>query len=146
MMAGAPTYEKFVTGDLKDVSAAVQATCIMAGPTDLMDEKFVEAMRRGKENSYSYQWMGKLYDDSPDLYREASPITHFTKDTGPILFLTGALDNPARDNAGMEKLKSLGVPTKQVVLADAKHGCCMQHPWFEQCVDAVDAWFKTYLK
>lgn len=146
MIAGALPPERFLTGELKDVSAAVQATCIMAGPTDLTGEKFVEALRRAKEKSYSYQWTGKFYDTAQDLYREASPITHFTKATGPVLFLTGDLDNPERDTAGMEKLKSLGVPTKQVVLKDAKHGCWMQRPWFEQCVDAVDAWFKEHLK
>ncbi len=144
LLAAAP--ERFLTAELNDVSAAVQATCIMAGPTDLTNEKFVEALRRAKEKSNSFEWFGKLYDDAPDLYREASPITHFTKTTGPVLFLTGDLDNPDRDAAGMSKLKSLGVPTKQVILKDAKHGCWMQRPWFEQCVDAVDAWFREQLK
>lgn len=146
MLAGTLPAERFLGSELKEVSSAVQATCIMAGPTDLTNEKFVEALRRAKEKSNSYQWMGKLYDDAPDLYREASPMTHFTRTTGPVLFLTGDLDNPERDNAGMEKLKSLSVPTKQVVLKDARHGCWMQHPGFEQCVEAVDAWFKEYLK
>lgn len=144
MLAGAPS--QFLTDDLKDVSAAVQATCIMAGPTDLAGEKLIESLRKAKEKSYEYQWIGKLFDDAPDLYREASPITHFSKATGPVLFLTGDLDNPDRDSAGMEKLKTLGVATKQVILKDARHGCWMQPPWFEQCVDAVDAWFKIYLK
>jgi acetyl esterase/lipase len=144
LLAAAP--DRYLTGDLKGISAAVQATCIMAGPTDLAGEKFVEALRRTQEKSYSFQWLGKLYDEVPELYREASPITHFTKATGPILFLTGDLDNPERDSAGMEKLRSLGVPTKQVTLKDAKHGCWMQRPWFEQCVDEVDAWFTQYLR
>lgn len=81
-----------------------------------------------------------------DLYLEASPITHFTKETGPVLFLTGDLDHPERDASGLEKLEGLGVPAKQVVLADGKHGCWMQRPWFGQCVDAVDAWFQEHLK
>lgn len=146
MLAGAATHERFVVGDLKDVSAAVQAACIMAGPTDLTGAAFVESLRKAGEKSYSFQWLGKLYDEAPELYREASPMTHFTKETGPVLFLTGDLDNPARDEAGMKKLQSLGVPTKQVILKDAKHGCWMQRPWFEQCVEAVDAWFKESLK
>jgi acetyl esterase/lipase len=146
LLAAAPTHERFLTGDLKDVSAAMQATVIMAGPTDLASAAFVESLRKAGEKSSSFQWLGKLYDEAPELYREASPITHFTKATGPILFITGDLDNPDRDASAMEKLKSLGVPTKQVILKDAKHGCWMQRPWFEQCVDAVDAWFKTSLK
>ena len=144
LLAAAP--EHFLTADLKDVSATVQAACIMAGPTDLTNEKFVGSLRLAKEKSGGFQWFGKLYDDAPELYLDASPITHFTKATGPILFLTGDLDNPDRDTAGMVKLKELGVATKQVMLKDAKHGCWMQRPWFEQCVDAVDAWFKEHLK
>jgi acetyl esterase/lipase len=146
LLAAAPQHERFLTAELKDVSAAVQATCIMAGPTDLTNATFVESLRKAKEKSNSYAWFGKLYDDSPDLYREASPLTHFTKTTGPILFLTGDLDNPARDEAAIAKLKSLGVPTQQTILKEAKHGCWMQKPWFEQCVNAVDEWFKEHLK
>lgn len=152
VLAGAPKHGKFLGiattdgADLKDVSAAVQATCIMAGPTDLTGAAFVENLRKAGEKSNSYQWLGKLYDDAPELYREASPITHFTKETGPVLFLTGDLDNPDRDKAGMEKLNSLGVPVRQVIVKDGKHGCWMQRPWFQQCVDAVDAWFKEHLK
>lgn len=146
MMAGSLPKDRFVSGGLDEVSSAVQATCIMAGPTDLTNETFVANLRKAGEKSNSYQWIGKLYDESPELYVEASPITHFTKEIGPVLFLTGDLDNPDRDSAGLEKLKSLGVPTKQVVLADAKHGCWMQRPWFEQCVAAVDAWFQLHLK
>lgn len=146
LLAAAPQHERFLTAELKEVSAAVQATCIMAGPTDLTNATFVESLRKAKEKSNSYTWFGKLYDDAPDLYRDASPLTHFTKTTGPILFLTGDLDNPARDEAGIEKLKSLGVSTKQTILQDAKHGCWMQKPWFEQCVAAVDGWFKEHLK
>lgn len=144
LLAAAP--EHFLTLELKDVSAAVQATGIMAGPTDLTNATFVESLRKAKEKSNSYTWFGKLYDDAPDLYRDASPLTHFTKTTGPILFLTGDLDNPDRDKASIEKLQSLGVATKQTLLKGAKHGCWMQKPWFDQCVSAVDAWFKEYLK
>ena len=64
---------------------------------------------------------------------------------GPVLFITGELDNPDRDTAGIEKLKSLGVPAKQVIFKDAKHGCWLQRPWFEQCVESTDAWFKEHM-
>lgn len=146
MLAGQLPKDRFITSDLQDVSPAVQATCIMAGPTDLTNEKFVENLRKAGEKSNSFAWFGKLYDDAPDLYREASPVTHFTKETGPVLFLTGDLDNPDRDSAGIAKLQSIGVPTKQVLIEGGKHGCWMRNPWFIPCVDAVDAWFQEHLK
>ena len=101
-MAAAASNEKFLTSDLKDVSAAVQATCIMAGPTDLTTPAFVSSLRNAQRDSNTFKWTGKLYDDAPDLYKEASPITHFTKSTGPVLFITGSLDSPERDSAGIE--------------------------------------------
>ena len=63
-----------------------------------------------------------------------------------LVFLTGDLDNPERDKAGLAKLQALGVPTQQTILKNAKHGCWMQEPWFELCVAAADAWFREYLK
>lgn len=146
LMAAAPDHPSLVPAKLKKVSAAVQATVVMAGPTDFANETFVENLRKTGEKSNSFKWLGKLYDEAPELYREASPITHFSKLTGPMLFLTGDLDNPDRDTAAMAKLHTLGVPTKQVVLENAKHGCWMHRPWFEQCVDAVDTWFRQHLK
>jgi acetyl esterase/lipase len=146
MLAAAPTESKFLTDDFKNTSAKVQATVVMAGPMELDNEKSIENYRKQKEQSYGFKWIGKLYDDAPELYHQASPITYLSKETGPILFLTGSLDNPARDTAAMDKLKSLGVPTQQVVLDGGKHGCWMNAPWQAQCIEAVDNFYKSWLK
>ena len=45
MLAGVLPADRFVVGDLRDVSSAVQATCIMAGPTDLSLDSFVVSLR-----------------------------------------------------------------------------------------------------
>ena len=146
MLAAAPAEARFITGDNRNVSAKVQTTVVMAGPMELNNDKSIENYRKQKEQSYGFKWIGKLYDDAPELYKEASPMTYFSKETSPILFLTGSLDNPARDTPPMERLKELGVPTQQVVLPDGKHGCWMRTPWQEQCLEAVDTFFKSYLK
>ena len=85
-------------------------------------------------------------DDPAELYHEASPMTYLNKQTAPTLFLRGGLDNPEADIGAMEKLKSLGVDSQRLILPDAKHGCWMQQPWFAQCIDAVDVFFKKQLK
>ncbi|HEY2573372.1 MAG TPA: alpha/beta hydrolase [Verrucomicrobiaceae bacterium] len=145
LMAAAPSVENFAAGN-KDVSARIQAAVVMAGPMELNSEKMIESLRKAKAESNSYKWLGRFYDDAPELYREASPMAHLDKQTAPTLFLRGALDNPEADTAAMEKLKSLGVPAERIILPDAKHGCWLQRPWFEQCVEAVDAFFKKQLK
>ncbi len=145
LMVAAPSVEKFAAGNT-EVSAKVQAAVVMAGPMELDSAKMIESLRKSKENSNGYKWIGKFYDEAPELYREASPMTYLSKQTAPTLFLRGALDNPEADVTSMEKLKSLGVDSQRLVLAEAKHGCWMQHPWFEQCIEAVDAFFKKELK
>lgn len=129
-----------------DVSARLQAAVVMAGPMELNSEKMIENYRKSGQKSMGFQWIGKLYDEAPNLYREASPMTYLSKTTCPILFLTGSLDNPDRDKAPMEKLGTLGVPAQQVILPDGKHGCWMKSPWQEQCLEAVDKFFKQHLK
>lgn len=145
LQAAAPENPKFVAGDRK-TSAQVRAVVVMAGPTELNSEKFIAGLRQQKEASSGFKWIGKLYDDAPELYREASPLTHLDRHAPAFLFLRGSLDNPEADVAAWEKLKSLAVPTERRVLADGKHGCWFQHPWFEQCVDAVDQFFQRHLK
>jgi gluconolactonase len=145
LMASAPSVERFAAGNA-GISAKVQAAVVMAGPMELDSAKMIESLRKAKEKSNGYQWIGRQYDEAPELYREASPMTYLSKQTAPTLFLRGALDNPDADLAAMEKLKSLGVDSQRLILPDAKHGCWMQHPWFEQCVEAVDAFFKKELK
>ncbi|HEY3900092.1 MAG TPA: alpha/beta hydrolase [Chthoniobacter sp.] len=146
MLAAAPTEVKFLTDDYKNTSAKVQATVVMAGLMEVDSEKQIENYRKQKEQSSAFKWIGKLYDEAPQLYHEASPTTYLSKETGPILFLTGSLDNPERDTPAMNKLKSLGVPTQQVIIDGGKHGCWLKAPWQEQCVGAVDTFYQSYLK
>ena len=146
MLAAAAGEKRFIVGDHAGVSAELGAAVVMAGPMELNGEKMVENYRKQGEKSMAFQWIGRLYDDAPDIYREASPMSYLGKGTCPILFLTGSLDNPDRDTAPMEKLKALGVPARQVVLKDGKHGCWMLPPWQEQCIEAVDTFFKEHLK
>ena len=118
----------------------------MAGPMELASEKAIENLRQQKEKSNGFKWLGRLYDDAPELYREASPMSYLDRNTAATLFLRGDLDNPEADLPALEKLKSLGVATDRVIIKGGKHGCWMQHPWFEQCVEAVDAFFQRQLK
>ena len=145
LLAAAPG--KFLTGDLKDVSAG-GAGDVHHGRADRSRGRAVRrsAPPREREEQQLPVARQALRRRPGPLPRSLAASRTSPKATGPVLFLTGDLDNPDRDTAGLAKLKSLGVPTKQVILKDAKHGCWMQRPGFEQCVEAVDAWFQVSLK
>jgi gluconolactonase len=144
LVAAAPDFARFKAGD-PAVSARVKAAVVMAGPMELNTPSFIQNLRQQEKNSNSYKWIGQLYDEAPDVYREASPRTYLDRHTAPILFLRGSLDQPEADITSWQQLQALGVSTERVILPDAKHGCWMQAPGEKLCVDAVDAFFRRHL-
>ena len=88
MVAYAPdTPELEGSGGHADTSSRVQAVVNIYGPTDLTTDF-------AKANSVVSDFLGgKSFDDAPDLYGLASPITHVTKDDPPTLILHGSIDS-----------------------------------------------------
>jgi acetyl esterase/lipase len=78
MVAYAPDMPELEgAGGHADVSSRVQAVVNIYGPTDLTTE-----FARG--NSVVSDFLGgKSFDDAPEVYRLASPISHITKTTRP---------------------------------------------------------------
>lgn len=72
-------------GGNAETSSGVQAVVDLYGPTDLTTDF---AKSRGEVTSF----LGKKYDEAPDTYKLASPITHLTKDDPPTLILHGSID------------------------------------------------------
>lgn len=88
MMVGYAPDMKELDGDggHSDTSSRVQAVVDLYGPTDLTTDF---AISRGEVINFLD---GKKFDQAPDLYRLASPITYVTKDDPPTLILHGSID------------------------------------------------------
>ncbi|HSW00766.1 MAG TPA: alpha/beta hydrolase [Sedimentisphaerales bacterium] len=55
---------------------------------------------------------GKAFEEAPEVFKQASPLCHLTKDDPPTLIFQGTLDNlvpVAQSDALAEKLKELGI-------------------------------------
>lgn len=93
-------------GGNADTSSRVQAVVNLYGPTDLTTDF---ARTKGVVIDFLD---GKTFDDAPELYRLASPITHVTEDDPPTLILHGSIDATVPiDQAVLlvDKLKETGV-------------------------------------
>jgi sugar lactone lactonase YvrE/dienelactone hydrolase len=146
LMAAAPGVREFQgEGGNPDQSSRLQAAVVMAGPMELATGPIAERSRKGAGRTYTIDFLGRTIDDDRSLYEQASPITHFTKSTPPILFMTGDNDNPDRDTQAIKRLNELGVSSEQKVYKDGKHGCWMKHPWYDQMLSDMDAFFQTHL-
>jgi len=140
LVASAPDVRELQgNGGNPDQSSRLQAAIVMAGPMDLTTGVIAERSRQAPEQSNTNRWLGKAIDEAPELYRLASPLSHFSKSTPPILFQHGELDRPELDAESRRRLRELGVPTDVLVYSSGKHGCWNQHPWFAPMVDDMDA-------
>jgi acetyl esterase/lipase len=147
LVAAAPdVHELQGDGGNADQSSRLQAAVVMAGPMDLTTGVIAERSRTDPKQSNTNRWLGKTIDEAPDLYRLASPQSHFTKTTPPILFMHGELDRPELNAAPLTRLRELGVKSDVLVYSAGKHGCWNQHPWFEPMVDDIDAFLASEFK
>ena len=127
-------------------SSRIQAAIVLAGPLELATGSVAEKSRKDPQNSNANKWFGKTIDEAPELYRQASPFTHVSKETPPILFMAGELDYPARNQGTRNKLKALGIETGIVVVKDGKHGCWNREPWFSLMIRDMNTFFRRLLK
>ena len=88
------------------VSSRVQAVVDLYGPCDLECEE-------ARNVDVVKTFIGKPYDEAPELYKKASPLTYVTKDDPPTLILQGTIDDLVpvwQSDRLAEKLKQAGVP------------------------------------
>ncbi|MDZ4851193.1 MAG: SMP-30/gluconolactonase/LRE family protein [Pirellulaceae bacterium] len=125
-------------------SSRVKAAVAMAGPFQIATGSVAERSHPGMKSN-AIDWLGKSIDDGADLYHLADAYEKITADDPPVLFITGSLDNPDRDLPSLEKLKSVGVKSRQVVHNDAKHGHWNQSQWMSQVTDDIVNFLKEVL-
>lgn len=146
LMATSPNVEQFQgSGGNTDYSSRLQAAVVMAGPLELAAGPVAEKSRNEPDKSNANQWFGKTVDQAPELYKRASPSRHVSKNTPPILFMTGEHDQPHRNLETRNRLRSLGIATGIRVYKYGRHGCWNQHPWFKPMVDDMDEFFTRVL-
>jgi len=127
-------------GPFKDQSTDIKAAIVMAGPADLV------AMNKDKTSEGSLLFFGVSAQEKPELYAQASAITHVRPGVPPTIFIEGEKDTVKIGRAEMmEKLKALDIETAVHTLKDAPHPFWMSDPWCAETVDIAEAFFKKHL-
>ena len=100
-----------------------------------------------KEGTMASQWLGGPYSDVPEIWKEASALTHVDQNTPPTLFL-GSI-NPrflaGRQNY-IQKLEQFGVPAETYFLDQAPHSFWLFNPWFEPTMHHIEAFLKKTIE
>jgi acetyl esterase/lipase len=103
---------------LAQYSSKVQAAVDAAGPTDFTTQNDKEGIE------YMTSFLGADYTKHPQVWRDASPISHVAKSNAPILIIHGTKDDlvpVAEADALNEALKKAGA-TVQYLRLESDHG------------------------
>jgi len=113
-------------------SSAVQAAVLFNGLFDL------PAMWRfGNCNQILRNFLKKSYDEDPELYRQASPITHADKNAPPCLLLHGEEDDivPVQQSASFrDRMQRAGAVAELIRVPSVGHGWFNRDPYYEPCL------------
>lgn len=141
---------KGITDDADAVNrepATLQTVVLRAAPTD------IRKMNQGAVVSF----MERLPDRTPDdqkVYSQASPITHVSSSSPPVLLLHGDSDDtvPFEQSVAMEAaLRRVNVPVKLVRVAGGEHGPNFgtdgkPHPDLPKVFEETVSWLDAHLK
>lgn len=127
--------------------ATLQTIVLRAAPTDL----------RGLNQGAVVSFMERTASRTPEdvkVYAAASPITHVSSSSPPVLLLHGDSDDtvPFQQSVAMEAaLRKANVPVKLVRVAGGEHGPNFgtdgkPHPDLPKVFDETVAWLDAHLK
>lgn len=130
------------SGGSAEQSSALRAAVLMGAGVD----QATRAKETPKPISSQLIFFGGTLADKGDVYVAASPITHLSKATPPLLFLEGEFDTPGERYIEMrKKLDALGIPNRLVVIQRGKHGCWGSEPWFTPMVEEMAAFLREQM-
>jgi pectinesterase len=114
-----------------EYSSAVQAVIDIDGVLDFGTPDEIGKDSVAAKTKAASLWFGATFFEKPEIWREASPITHVGSETPPIAFINSALErfHFGRD-AMINRMNDLGIPSEVHTLPDTPHPFWFFEPWF----------------
>lgn len=124
-----PKYEREV--NRPKFSSAVQAVVNIDGTLAFHHPE-------SSEGNAASLWLGGTYQEKPDVWEDAAPLNHVSKNTAPILFLNSSIPrfHAGRDDM-IEKLDNLKIYSAVQEFPDTPHPFWFFHPWFNPMMETT---------
>ncbi len=92
--------------------------------------------------SAATSWLGAPAAAKPELWLEASPLTHVNARSAPVLFINSSLPrfHAGRDDT-IRKLDSLRIYSEVHTLENTPHTFWLFHPWFDRVASVTADFF-----
>lgn len=124
------------------ISSTVQSVIDIDGPVTFIDPGNIAKEKKGPYDTNT-RLIGGTYDEKPEAWRDASPITHVNHASAPLLFINSSSYRPFQQREEMSaQLKALGIVSEIVVIPDTPHPFWLFQPWFERTIQHVDEFLR----
>ncbi len=134
-------------GGSADFSSAIQAAVPMGAQTDMQSQRTREISSTKDRGQIWRQFLGGAYEDQPATYRLASPLHHLDESDPPCWFISGETDDPSTHaDEFRRRMDELDIPTGFTVIKNAPHPFLGKQVWFDEMIEAADAFFGRTLK
>lgn len=103
---------------------------------------------KSKEGKMASWWLGGTYEEKPEIWKEASALTHIDENTPPTLFISSQYE---RFQAGREEMIEI-MEKYQIYyqvenFPDSPHTFWLFNPWFKDTVNYITTFLdKTFKK
>lgn len=100
-----------------------------------------------QEGKYAELWLGGNYNQIPKIWEDASPITHVTKNSPPILFINSQFDrfHAGRDDM-IAELNTYGIYSEIKKIENSPHAFWLFHPWFLPTIEYTTSFLNKVFK
>lgn len=102
---------------------------------------------QSQEGKLASQWLGGTFKEKPEVWEDASALTHVSKSTPPFLFINSQYE---RFHAGRDemiaKMKSFNIDSKVETIENSPHTFWLFHPWFEKTANYIITFLDEKLK
>jgi len=132
-------------GSHPDVSSAVQAVVDIDGLVDFTDPELLEQQRT--KPSAPTRFLGGTFEEKPEVWRDASPLTHVGLRSVPTLFINST--GPAPILPGREemsrRLRMMGIESQVLSVENSPHVFWLVEPWFEPTLVETAKFLRKHL-
>jgi acetyl esterase/lipase len=130
----------------KKQSEKVQAVINLDGVLALTHPDSGEGQDRPDRPSAATLWFGATSSEAPELWQQASALTHVNKASAPTLFISSSIPrfHAGRDDMTV-RLNSYKITTEVHEHENCMHTFWLFYPWFDQTVEWIDQFLKRVL-